>query len=115
MANHKQQIVDTHAYESEFREPLINGMDKNYAKISDDLVAPTEKITPLWIFATLLAGAGTCFFIFCLVWTVWFGIGTWGVNKTIGWAWAITDFVWWIGIGHAGTLISAIVFVPRLA
>src|SRR5580658_3708352 len=102
-----------HAYESEFREPLINGLDKNYTKITDDLVAPTEKITPLWLVATLLAGAGALFFVFCLVWTVWFGIGTWGLNKTIGWAWDITNFVWWIGIGHAGTLISAILLLFR--
>ncbi len=50
-----------HAYESEFREPLINGLDKNYTKITDDLVAPTEKITPLWIIATLITGAGVVF------------------------------------------------------
>ena len=36
------------------------------------------------------------------------GIGTWGLNKTVGWAWDITNFVWWVGIGHAGTLISAV-------
>jgi hypothetical protein len=53
------------------------------------------------------------FFVFCLGWTVWFGIGTWGLNKTVGWAWDITNFVWWIGIGHAGTLISAILLLFR--
>ncbi len=42
-----------------------------------------------------------------------FGIGTWGANKTVGWAWDITNFVWWIGIGHAGTLISAILLLFR--
>jgi molybdopterin-containing oxidoreductase family membrane subunit len=35
--------------------------------------------------------------------------GTWGLNKTVGWAWDITNFVWWVGIGHAGTLISRII------
>jgi hypothetical protein len=34
-------------------------------------------------------------------------LGAWGLNKTVGWAWDITNFVWWVGIGHAGTLISA--------
>ena len=38
----------------------------------------------------------------------WEGIGAWGNNSPVGWAWDITNFVWWIGIGHAGTLISAI-------
>ncbi|MEZ4879409.1 MAG: NrfD/PsrC family molybdoenzyme membrane anchor subunit [Chitinophagales bacterium] len=55
----------------------------------------------------------SCFRCFCLVWEVVFGIGTWGANKTIGWAWDITNFVWWIGIGHAGTLISAILLLFR--
>ncbi|MCP5115546.1 MAG: polysulfide reductase NrfD, partial [bacterium] len=41
------------------------------------------------------------------------GIGTWGLNKTVGWAFDITNFVFWIGIGHAGTLISAILFLLR--
>ena len=41
------------------------------------------------------------------------GIGTWGLNRTVGWAFDITNFVFWIGIGHAGTLISAILFLLR--
>ena len=41
------------------------------------------------------------------------GIGVWGNSNTVGWAWDITNFVWWIGIGHAGTLISAILFLFR--
>ena len=41
------------------------------------------------------------------------GIGVWGNNSPAGWAWDITNFVWWIGIGHAGTLISAILFLLR--
>ena len=43
----------------------------------------------------------------------WEGIGVWGNNSPVGWAWDITNFVWWIGIGHAGTLISAILFLFR--
>ena len=41
------------------------------------------------------------------------GIGVWGNNRPVGWAWDITNFVFWIGIGHAGTLISAILFLFR--
>src|SRR5262249_39101251 len=41
------------------------------------------------------------------------GIGTWGLNRTVGWAFDITNFVFWVGIGHAGTLISAILFLFR--
>ena len=41
------------------------------------------------------------------------GIGVWGLNRTVGWAFDITNFVFWIGIGHAGTLISAILLLLR--
>jgi Ni/Fe-hydrogenase subunit HybB-like protein len=43
----------------------------------------------------------------------WFGIGTWGLDKTVGWGLDITNFVWWVGIGHAGTFISAILLLFR--
>ena len=43
------------------------------------------------------------------------GIGIWGLNNTVGWAFDITNFVFWIGIGHAGTLISAILLLVRAA
>jgi molybdopterin-containing oxidoreductase family membrane subunit len=48
-----------------------------------------------------------------LAWTVWEGLGTWNVNKTVMWGWDITNFVFWVGIGHAGTLISAILLLFR--
>ena len=41
---------------------------------------------------------------------VWEGIGIWGLNNPVGWGWAIVNFVFWVGIGHAGTLISAVLF-----
>ena len=41
------------------------------------------------------------------------GVGIWGINNPVGWGWAIINFVWWIGIGHAGTLISAILLLFR--
>ncbi|MBD3166422.1 hydrogenase [bacterium] len=44
---------------------------------------------------------------------IWNGIGVWGVNNPVGWGWAIVNFVWWVGIGHAGTLISAILHLLR--
>src|SRR5687767_8428565 len=50
---------------------------------------------------------------YCIYKVVTTGIGMWGNSNTVGWAWDITNFVWWIGIGHAGTLISAILFLLR--
>ena len=49
----------------------------------------------------------------CILYLISKGIGTWGLNKTINWAWDITNFVWWVGIGHAGTLISAVLLLFR--
>ena len=46
-------------------------------------------------------------------WLFWEGIGVWGLNIPVGWAWDITNFVFWVGIGHAGTLISAILLLFR--
>src|SRR4051794_40896079 len=41
------------------------------------------------------------------------GVGIWGINRPIGWGFAIVNFVWWVGIGHAGTLISAILLLLK--
>jgi molybdopterin-containing oxidoreductase family membrane subunit len=48
-----------------------------------------------------------------LAYTIGVGIGAWGSNNGVDWAWDITNFVWWIGIGHAGTLISAVLLLFR--
>src|SRR5207249_1741952 len=48
-----------------------------------------------------------------VTWLLVYGIGIWGVNIPIAWGLAITNFVWWIGIGHAGTLISAILLLLK--
>jgi len=98
---------------SAIREPLITG-NKTYHQITEDLVSPTERAPGLmWIIAFSVAAALATFGVFCIAWTVWFGIGEWNLNRSIGWGWDITNFVWWIGIGHAGTLISAILLLFR--
>jgi Ni/Fe-hydrogenase subunit HybB-like protein len=51
--------------------------------------------------------------IIAVSYTLGTGLGVWGLNKTVSWAWDITNFVWWVGIGHAGTLISAILLLFR--
>ena len=100
-------------FESPLREPLVTG-NKSYKDVTDDIVrATTGKIQPLWLISITLTGLLALFGLFSLGWTVCYGIGSWGVNKTIGWAWDITNFVWWVGIGHAGTLISAILLLFR--
>jgi Ni/Fe-hydrogenase subunit HybB-like protein len=64
-----------------------------------------------WLLLLGLCFAGTVALHYALVYTVATGIGVWGNNIPVAWAFAIINFVWWIGIGHAGTLISAILLL----
>ncbi len=100
-------------YESHIREPLILG-DKNYHDVTVEVARPIETAPPRswWIAFSIslllfLWGVGN------ILYTIGTGIGTWGLNETVGWAWDITNFVWWVGIGHAGTLISAVLLLFR--
>lgn len=98
---------------SSIREPLVQG-NKSYHDITEDLVSPTERAPGFaWKVGFALSVTFLLFGVFCILWTIWHGIGTWNLNRTIGWGWDITNFVWWIGIGHAGTLISAILLLFR--
>ena len=100
-------------YESELREPLILG-DKGYHEITEDVCRPIEgKANKYWWAAFTLASLALLWWIISVSYTLGTGLGVWGLNKTVGWAWDITNFVWWVGIGHAGTLISAILLLFR--
>jgi len=84
-----------------------------YASVTDK-IASAVLTRPLGI--GWLAGFGLCFSIVMVLnlavgWLFIKGVGIWGINIPVGWGFAIVNFVWWIGIGHAGTLISAILFL----
>jgi Ni/Fe-hydrogenase subunit HybB-like protein len=79
-------------------------------KVSNIVEAPT----PVWWWIAFLPCATLAMIgLLCIGYQISNGVGVWGENKTVGWAWDITNFVFWIGIGHAGTLISAILFLSR--
>src|SRR5512134_1397895 len=100
-------------YESQIRPPLIEG-GKDYHQITEDICRPVEaKPSRLWWIGFLVSVALLIFGIISVTMEVIYGTGQWNLNKTIGWGWDITNFVWWIGIGHAGTLISAILLLFR--
>ena len=100
--------------EASIREPLILGDEISYHKITEDVARPVEgKANKMWWTAFTIAILALIWGMGCLAYTVGTGIGAWGANKTVGWAWDITNFVWWIGIGHAGTLISAVLLLFR--
>ena len=77
------------------------------AALTDHLLAPLWRASRAWWALFALSAAGTALLLATITYTVATGIGTWGNNIPVAWAFAITNFVWWIGIGHAGTFISA--------
>ena len=100
-------------YESQLREPLVDG-DKNYHQVTEDIIGAVEiKPGRLWYIGFTIAICLLLFGVYSVYREVTYGIGQWNINHTIGWGWDITNFVWWIGIGHAGTLISAILLLFR--
>jgi molybdopterin-containing oxidoreductase family membrane subunit len=95
------------------REPLVKN-NRSLAWITDKVSTIVEAPTPKWwlisfLITSPIALMGLC----CIVYQISNGVGVWGENHPNGWAWDITNFVFWIGIGHAGTLISAILFLTR--
>jgi Ni/Fe-hydrogenase subunit HybB-like protein len=87
-----------------------------------DFASVTEKVStivlhpgirPGWLIGFLIAFTGLMMFLYAITYLVVKGTGIWGVNIPVGWGFAIVNFVWWIGIGHAGTLISAILLLFR--
>jgi molybdopterin-containing oxidoreductase family membrane subunit len=100
-------------YNSAVRGKLIDG-DKSFGQISKEIIAPIHAKTPMWWYAAMLVSLGMFGFgIYCKYITISTGIGTWGVNNSVAWGWAIINFVWWIGIGHAGTAFSIFLLILR--
>lgn len=98
---------------SPVRKPLITG-GKTVHDVTEDICRQVEaKPSKLWLMAFGISVVTLAIGFLAVAATLWEGIGMWGLNKTVGWAWDITNFVWWVGIGHAGTLISAVLLLFR--
>jgi molybdopterin-containing oxidoreductase family membrane subunit len=87
----------------------------SYASVTDKISSIVlARRTPLfWVIGFFIAFSLTMALLFAIGLLFAKGVGIWGVNQPIGWGFAIINFVWWIGIGHAGTLISAILLLMR--
>jgi molybdopterin-containing oxidoreductase family membrane subunit len=99
--------------EASVRPQFVLNTDE-YRQITDDIARPIEAdYNKTWLIAfgisALVAGMG----LSLIGWTIWEGIGVWGLNTEVGWGFDITNFVFWVGIGHAGTLISAVLMLFR--
>jgi molybdopterin-containing oxidoreductase family membrane subunit len=92
--------------------PVID-QGHSLASVSDKVggIVLKRKITIGWVFGLLLSFAVLQNLAAGATWLIIKGVGVWGINIPVGWGFAIINFVWWIGIGHAGTLISAILLL----
>ena len=100
-------------FESPTRRPLITGKT-SYSQITEDIIKPIEaKPTKWWYLGFTVSLAALGLWLVSVTYLLFTGVGVWGLNKTVDWGWDITNFVWWVGIGHAGTLISAVLLLFR--
>ncbi len=102
------------------QEPSLEGRrlieaEHSYASVTEKIGGIVLEQTPPkpWYVVAVLSGLGVVGLVVAIGWLFIFGVGIWGINIPVGWGFAIINFVWWIGIGHAGTLISAILLLMR--
>ena len=87
--------------------PTFNSITNDVSRISE------TKPGKLWYVLFAISVSLTLMLFSTIGYLFWEGTGIWGLNNPVGWGWAIVNFVWWVGIGHAGTLISAVLFLLR--
>ncbi|HUK30583.1 MAG TPA: NrfD/PsrC family molybdoenzyme membrane anchor subunit [Candidatus Acidoferrum sp.] len=97
------------------QNPPVIEPGHSYASVTDKISSIVlRKRTPRgWYFGFAIAFALLMLLTYAVIWLFAIGVGIWGINIPVGWGFAIVNFVWWIGIGHAGTLISAILLLLR--
>jgi Ni/Fe-hydrogenase subunit HybB-like protein len=95
------------------RQPLVANL-RSFGWISNRVASLIEDKPPLWWWVLFIPSAlALGMLLFMVSYQISTGVGVWGNRHPVMWAWDIVNFVWWIGIGHAGTLISAILFLLR--
>ena len=95
------------------RVPLVANQ-RSVGWLSDTIANTIQDKTPRWWWIAIsISFLASLWLPLCLIYLISTGVGVWGLNHPVAWGWAIVNFVWWIGIGHAGTLISAILFLLR--
>ncbi len=106
-------MSETTAVDYSKTQSLVEGGKKG-RQLDDAIAAPTEKKPPRqWYILLSITLSMLSVGIFCIVDTLYYGTGEWGNNSPVYWGFPIVNFVFWIGIGHAGTLISAVLFLFR--
>src|SRR6202166_1314632 len=100
---------------AEFANAPILGPGHDFASVTDKIssIVLSGRTPKWWIFGFLISFALVMLLMVSVTYLLVAGVGIWGIQIPIGWGFAIINFVWWIGIGHAGTLISAILLLLR--
>ena len=100
-------------YNRKIRGPLVEG-NKTIGQITNEVIAPMDTSPGIWWYiAFSISSIAAVYGVYAMYITVVKGIGTWGVNNSVAWGWDIVNFIWWIGIGHAGTAFSIFLLVLR--
>jgi molybdopterin-containing oxidoreductase family membrane subunit len=95
-------------------EPVLVKGNHSFGSITIMVADINLRPTPTAWYLAFGAALSLLLLLFSMIaYLIWEGTGVWGLNNPVGWGWAIINFVWWVGIGHAGTLISAILFLFR--
>ncbi len=97
------------------QNPPVIEPGHTYASVTDKIssIVLSRKQPKGWYFGFAIAFALLMLLTYAVTYLLVVGVGIWGINIPVGWGFAIVNFVWWIGIGHAGTLISAILLLLR--
>lgn len=113
-ATHEQVPAVEQESASVARRPPLIHPPATFGEITAAVARPVEWKTPrAWYLVFAVSLAGLLLYAGSTAYLVWEGTGIWGLNNPVAWGLAIVNFVFWVGIGHAGTLISAILFLFR--
>ena len=106
--------IDNTSDDPRVRAPLVVG-DHDLASVTESVARVAEAPRPprAWYIAFAISVSALAILGVMILYLIFTGVGVWGVNNPVGWGFAIVNFVFWVGIGHAGTLISAILFLFR--
>ena len=99
------------------RLPLVEGAGEDFSSVTDAVASiaelPVERTNRAWIICFAISVSLLGMLGLLILHLITTGVGVWGNNNPAYWGWPIVNFVFWVGIGHAGTLISAILFLTR--
>jgi molybdopterin-containing oxidoreductase family membrane subunit len=108
-------MAEREEIEQQNAETPVIGPGHTFATVTDKIsaIVLTRRTSRGWLAGFGVSFVLTMMLLYAVTYLVLRGTGIWGVNQPVGWGFAIINFVWWIGIGHAGTLISAILLLLK--